>query len=327
MILLRIFKNARVAGMAGVIIFGVALFMISFTGKTAPLEFPGMPFYELIFGAIHRLPFLNRIVTLLLVLLLCFILFRIGLHYFLLDNRSYMPAFFFLFIVVVLPGAHQVTPALVGSVFYLLCFAILFGLHDDPPDTFRVFHASLVLALGSMFYMKLIWFVPLIWISLGTLRSVTLRELFYPVIAYLLLLLFLLSWYWGIRDDAGTLGDLLRENLSFRSAFIVRHFSVYAYYGYLLLLVLLASVYMVNRFQARKTYIQNIYQVMFYQFVAGILFFMFIARFSITGVVYIAFPVTFILSYYFHRRKNPWIHELALWIMVAGAVFVQVMRG
>lgn len=327
MILLRIFKNDRVAGVLGVIIIGVALFMISFTGKTAPLEFPGMPFYELIFGAIHRLPLLNRIVTLLLVLLLCFILFRIGLHYFLLDHRSYMPAFFFLFTVVVLPGSHQVTPALVGSVFYLLCFAILFGVHDDPPDTFRVFHASLVLALGSMFYMKLIWFVPLIWISLGTLRSVTLRELFYPVIAYLLLLLFLLSWYWGIRDDAGTLGDLLRENLSFRNIFIVKHFSVYAYYGYLLLLVLLASVYMVNRFQARKTYIQNIYQVMFYQFVAGILFFMFIARFSITAVVYIAFPVTFILSYYFHRRKNPWIQELALWIMVAGAVFVQVMRG
>ena len=327
MILLRIFKNDRVTGVLGVIIFGVALFMVSFTGKTAPLEFSGMPFYDLIFGAIHTFPVLNRIVSLLLVLLLCFILFRIGLHYFLLDRRSYMPAFFLLFTAVVLPGSHQVNPALLGSLFYLLCFSMLFGMHDDPPDTFRVFQASLVLALGSMFYMKLIWFVPLIWISLVTLRSVTLREMLYPVIAYLLLLLFLLTWYWGIQDDAGMLRDLLRENLSFRSVFIVRHFSVYAYYGYILFLVLLASVYMVNRFQARKTYIQNIFQVMFYQFVAGILFLIFIARFSVTAVVYIAFPVTFILSYYFHRRRNPWLHELALWIMVAGAIFVQVMSG
>lgn len=254
-------------------------------------------------------------------------LIRISVRYVLLKSRSIMPAIFFLFYIVALPTTQQVSPALVGSLFYLLCFGILFDVNDKPPDTFSVFIAGIVLAVGSMFYLKLIWFIPLIWISLGTMRSVTWRELFFPVMAYLLLGLFLFTWYWVVLDDAAGFTTLIAENLSFERAFEPHHFSAYLYYGYFFLMVLVASVYMVNRFQSRKTVIQNIYQVMFFMFIAGILFFLFIARFDTTSLVYIAFPVSFILSNYFHRRKNHWMHELALWVVVGLWVFVQLSNS
>ena len=337
MILLRIFKNNRSGGVAVIVVITLAIFLKTFIqgfvaggaegagGADRLVALTAMPFYNLVFGAIHTTPIINRIVTLFLLWMICYMLIRIGVRYVLLETRSLMPAIFFLVFSMSLPFTQQVSPALVGSIFYLLCFAILFDVHDKRPDTFSVFTASMVLALGSMFYLKLIWFIPLIWISLATMRTVTTRELFYPVIAYILLGLFLFSWHWVVLDNGQGFVKLIAENIRFEGVFKAYHFSAYIYYGFFMLLVIIASIYMVNRFQARKTVIQNIYQVMFYMFVAGLLFFFFIARFDATSLVFISFPIAYILSNYFHRRKNKWIHELILWIMVGLLVFVQIM--
>jgi ABC-type Na+ efflux pump permease subunit len=173
--------------------------------------------------------------------------------------------------------------------------------------------------------MKLIWFLPLIWVSLSTLRSVSLRELIYPVAALALMILMLFTWYWGIMDNAERFVTLMRQNLSFKSAFQPYHFSTYLYLGYFLVLVLVASIYMVNRFQVRKTAAQLIYQVLFYMFVAAILFFILITRYEPTSLIYIGFPIAFILSNFFHRRTNTWVHELMLWIGLGLLVYAQVM--
>ena len=89
--------------------------------------------------------------------------------------------------------------------------------------------------------------------------------------------------------------------------------------------MLVASVYMVNHFQSRKTLVQVIYQVLFYMFVAGLLFYVFVARFDPSSLVFIAIPVSYVLSNFFHRKRNPWTHEVALWILVGLVVYVQVM--
>ncbi|MFO7934534.1 MAG: DUF6427 family protein [Bacteroidales bacterium] len=325
MIWLRFFKNNRAGGVFGVVILAVALFLISFLSPEQPEDFSAMPFYRLVFGKIHTLPVLNRIITLIIMLGICLMLVRISFRYMLLEHRSYMPAYFFLLFSAALPSSHQVSPALIGSLFYILCFSMIFGVRDKKPDTFHIFNASLVLVLGSMFYLKLVWFIPLIWISLATLRPVSLREMFYPVIAYLILGLFLFTWYWVVLEDLERLAGLLRDNLAFQNSFHPYHYSVYLYYGFFLLLVAIASVYMANRFLTRKTAIQNIYQVMFYMFIAGILFFVMIAGWSYTALVYIAFPVSFLMADYFHRKRNPWTHELALWILLGLLVYAQIM--
>jgi len=329
MILLRLFKNNRITGMAGIFILTLALFFISIIRADEVTGFTGMPFYNLIFGAVHKSPILDQIIALAMMVFIGYMLIRIGARYVLLPIRSLMPALFFVLVSVALPETRQVSPALVGSVFYLFCFAILFDISDKAPNAFSVFTAGIVLALGSMFYLKLIWFLPLIWISLATLRSVTWRELLYPVVAYLLMGLFLVTWYWGVMDHGNQFLELIGKNLAFERSykhlFQANHISVLVYYGFILLLIIAASVFMITRFQARKTVVQNIYQVLFYMFIAGILFFTLTARFESASLVYIAFPVSYILSNYLHRKQNPWTHELIMWILVGLLVFVQWM--
>lgn len=331
MILLRIFKDNRAGGTLGIILLLFAIFVPSFIdafradGPEELQSFTCMPFYDLIFGAIHRVPVVNHLVAMLIILLISFILIRIGIRDQLVQDRSLMPAVFFILFTAALPAARQVSPALIGALFYLFSFAILFEMQDKQPDTLSIFTASLILVLGSMFCLRLIWFIPLIWISLWTMRSVTWRELLYPVVAYMLLALSLFTWYWGVRGNGAEFVELLSENLAFTGSLVAYHFSVYIYYGFILFLVGLSSIYMVNHFQTMKTVVQKIYQVLFYMFLAGVLFYLFISRFDPTSLVFIAIPASFVLSSYFHRRKSPWIHELLMWILVGLVVYVQLM--
>jgi len=330
MILLRLFKNNRVAGIAGLFFLSLAIFLKAFIQGGGPgtgsevFAHTGMPFYQLIFGAIHTTPVLNRIATLIILMFISYMIIRIAVRYVLLQFRSLMPAIFFILFSVVLPGTQQFSPALVGSLFFFLSFAILFDTHDKPPDSYLVFTASVVLVVGSMFYLKLIWFLPLVWAGLFTMRAVTGRELFYPVLAYLLLGLFLITWYWGIKDNMSGLGTLLKDNLAFEGSFRTYHFSTYFYYGFFVVLIGFASVYMWNRFQTRKTMTQNIYQVLFFMFVAGILFFVLIAKFDPITLVYMAMPLSYLLTNYFHQKKNHWTQEAAMWILLGLLLYVQL---
>ncbi len=110
-----------------------------------------------------------------------------------------------------------------------------------------MFIAGLILALGSMFYLKLIWFLPLIWISLWTPATCYLERIIYPVVAYLLLALFLFTWYWGVMD-------MVADSLNFLAGiWLLKKLRItcsnpiisvlYIYYGYFLLLVMRQYLY------------------------------------------------------------------------------------
>jgi len=66
-------------------------------------------------------------------------------------------------------------------------------------------------------------------------------------------------------------------------------------------------------------------EALFFMFLASILFYHFVTRLDTTALPYLTFPVTFILAYYFHRKRNSWGHELALWILVGLLVYAQLM--
>ena len=49
--------------MAGIFVFTLALFVISMIRTEEVTAFSGMPFYNLVFGAVHKNPLLDRIIA------------------------------------------------------------------------------------------------------------------------------------------------------------------------------------------------------------------------------------------------------------------------
>lgn len=322
--LLRLLKNNRTGGILFIGVLVILLWATTFIHPLLPDSDYQMPFYLVIARLTANSPLASTLLALLVNITIAVVIVRLNIRYFLIDDRSYMPATLYLLAATANPELHRISPVLIGGLFLLITLFILFNSHDDRPDSFRIFNASLVLVAGSLFYLKLIWFVPFIWITIGYFRSIRWREIFYPIVAYGLLFLFFVTYYWVIKDDAGQFGELLRSNLApsrekpgFSTPWIIS-------YGWLFFLILLASGYIIPGFQAGKIIVRKIYLVFFVLFLYSIGFYFAAATFDKDVIILVAIPVSYLLANYFHQRRTRWYHELLLWIWIGTIAYLQL---
>lgn len=324
MILLRLLKNNRAGGAVFVILLMLLQLVNSFIHPSSVSDWNTMPFYNLIFEPLHSLPILSAITAFFLIGIMAIMLVRLNVKYFLIDDRSFMPAAIFILLVSSFAPLRQVNPVLVGSLFLLITIVILFNAHEDKPDSLRIFNASLVLGLGSMFYLNLIWFVPLLWLVILIIRPIRWRELVYPIVVYFLLSLFIFTYYWVFRNDLALLTDILAKNLYFPASLAIYSNSWLIFIGFVLFLMLLASIYLLQRIQGRKIVIRKLYQVFFVIFLYTLLYDLFISKMLVEVIYILAIPVTYLLSNFFHRKRNHWINELLMWIWFGVIVYMQI---
>lgn len=325
MILLRLLKNNRAGGAIVIFLLLLLQWMQSIITPPETKEWPTMPFYSMIFEPLQALPHLSVIIAFIIFSSIAILLVRLNVKYFLIEDRSFMPAAMFILVAGTFPALHQLNPMLIGTLFLLVTIIILFNAQEDKPDSYRIFNASLVLGFGSLFYLKLIWFIPMIWLTILIIRPLRWRELVYPLVVIAMIGLFMFTYYWVILDDLDLLSDLIQANLSLPGSYEVYANSWLIYIAYLLLLVIISSIYILQGVQARKIIIRKLYQVFFLMFVYAILYDLIITKLMVESFYILALPVAYLISNFFHRKRNHWMHELLLWIWIGIIVYVQIV--
>ena len=325
MILLKLLKNNRAGGTIVIFILLMLQWGQSIVTPPEAKEWTTMPFYHMVFEPLAALPHLSVFVAFLIFSAIAILLVRLNVKYFLIEDRSFMPAAMFILIAGTFPGLHQLNPMLIGTLFLLITIIILFNAQEDNPDSFRIFNASLVLGLGSMFYLHLIWFIPMVWITILIVRPLRWRELVYPLVSFAMIALFLVTYYWVVLDDMELLSEVLMANLSLPSSYAVYENSWLILSAYLLVMILIASIYALRRVAARKIAIRKLYQVFFVIFLYAILFDLIITKMMVESFYILALPVAYLLSNFFHRKRNHWMHELLLWIWIGIIVYIHIM--
>ena len=153
--LLRLLKNNR---LPGILFLG---FLISLTWLRSFIALPeageviAMPFYQLAFGFVETKKVASLIISIFVYILIMFLIIRLNILHFLLDERSYMPAAFFLLISASWPPALQLNPVLVSSPFLVMALLMLIRGEEHRAEPLALFNATLILALGSLFYLKI----------------------------------------------------------------------------------------------------------------------------------------------------------------------------
>ncbi|MBN1131777.1 MAG: hypothetical protein JXR52_07660 [Bacteroidales bacterium] len=324
MLILRLFKNNREGGIVLVILLAFLTCLITFVRSPETVEWHGMPLYNFLFGPLAGFPRLSSLLAILIHLIVCLALVRLNLRYSLIEERTFMPALFYLLIVNAFPLLHQVNPLLIGSLFYLLSFRILIDSHAEPADNYRIFHAFLVFFAGTLFYARLVWFFPVMLIILLTLRPVTLRELSYPFVAAVFTALLLLTYYWVIEDNLRELSLILQKNLNFKASLHPLHFSKYLFIGYIFFLTIISSAFIARGFHIKKIITRNIYRVLLVMFLFSLVFYFPLSGQNQGAIYFMTIPLTYLLSNYFNQKSGAFIKELFIWILIGLGVFVQI---
>lgn len=323
--LLRLIKNNRTPGIILIASIMIALWTKSIVFPIVPESFSQMPVYDFIFGGLNHHPVLSSILGAICYAIIMVLIVRFNEIHFLLEDRSYMPVVFFLLLLGSYPHSLQLNPVLLASIFLILAILMLIRGDEHRADPMALFNASLLVAAGSIFYLKLIWFIPFLWITAAIIRPLKWRGILNPILVLLMLMLFYVTYYWVFKNDLGQLKDVISENLFISNGnFRELSLPLWIISGYLLLLVLLSSGYMLSRFQARKIIIRKLYQVFFILFVYCVFFYFFVSGYHPEMITLLIIPVAYLFSNYFQRKKNPFIHQLMIWLWILLVFYIQI---
>lgn len=96
-----------------------------------------------------------------------------------LSERNHMPAFFILILLLSFPEVQRLNPALIASVFIVLCADRLLLLVNKENDSLKIFEAAFFLTIGSFVYPPAILLFPSVIIALLIMKSPSWREWLY----------------------------------------------------------------------------------------------------------------------------------------------------
>ena len=302
----RLFSGNRITSAVMIIILGALLWIPSFMSlKTSAFYYPvrPMPLYGFLAHGFEGQVFLSKIFAFLFLLFQAVLIVRLNARFILIQERTLLPAFFFLLITAFYMPLLNFSEAIFGSFFFIIMLDLLFSTYKKEPNTYRFFEAGLVLGIASLFYARLIYFLPFIWIVAVIIRPFYWREWLYPVLGAILPYVFIIAGSYVAGGHPMDILVTLKENLVLYYGSFEGKLNYLLVVAFVFMLIFIASIYMLRIYQFRKIYIRNYYMIFFWLFVSSLLFFV-LTRLD-PGIVYVfAVPVSYILSNYFVNSRK-----------------------
>ena len=236
-----------------------------------------------------------------------FLVDYLNTRFILVNERTYLPAWFFVIITGLYPGIFSLNPVLPAALLIVILLHFLFTVYKAAPNCYRFFEAGIILGTAGLFYAPVVYFILFIWISAFLLRPFYWREWLYPLLG--VMAVFTLAWgyYYVVEGDALIFLNLLGKNLEPAGIKSIPDINIIAGSVYLMLMIVFSSFFMLKVFQFRKVYARDFFHVFFWLFLLSLLFFFLIAGGNY-GMLYItAIPSAYIITNYFiHGKKTTW---------------------
>lgn len=300
------------------------MFMHFHEATSLPYSRFEMPLYYGIEQLLLNSPLLSLIVTIMVLLLDAFMLNRINASYILLTKTTFMPALFFILIVSAYIPLQQLTPLLFSALFFILGLHTLFRTYRQEGQWMRIFDSSVLIAIGSLFYIKLGFFLFIVWMGILVLRKPSGREWLISIIGFAVPYVMVGVYLFVFQGNLMYQLQLYLIQLWSFEPLSVPDFSYLFFFGFLLILVLIASLKFMAEFQTRKVKIRRYYIMFFWVFATSVVLLL-IHRISYEGlVVFTAIPVSYLLSNYYLSLRSPAWGNLSLFILLLLTVFIQL---
>lgn len=279
--------------------------------------------YAPIFKITVKVPLLQVLLSLIIVLFLAFLIQQINSRYALIKVRTKLPIAIYIIIIGGFTTMHTLHPVFFGAIFLLVGIHSLFSVFNNSDPQLDIFNAGLFLAIGTLFYFNLVVILPAFLIAVSVLRRERKwREFLILIIGFIIPVLFALS-YAFFTDQLNEVFVTFQKNIITP----VNHFKTnYPLQGFLALLVFLTiigSLKMIQQYDSKKVSTRKYYLILFIIFVFSMLSFIFIPAASQEMLVIAVLPVTFLISNLFASIESGFWRELLFTLLLGTAIFMQ----
>jgi len=324
--LLKAFKSNQPYSILLLPLITIGLWLNSFLQPLAYPFFKGeesMILYQPIHLLLGNSPIVSTITAMVFIILLAFLVLKLNQQYAFIRVRTFLPSYLFVLITSGLHELHVMHPVYPAALFLILAIDRIFNTYDKERIHSNAFDSGIFLAIGSLFYLNLIFFFPILWIGFIILKpNVNWREYVLTTIGFILPWLAALAFYLatGRRDE---LVQTLESNITFHQIFLRDNLPIQIYGGFLILLTLAASFFLLSQFDGKKISSRRYFKTFFWIFLISVILIIANPAVSQEIIILMAIPLTYLISNYLIFMKRQVWGEVFLYVLAAGVIYLQ----
>lgn len=241
------------------------------------------------------------------------------------NERTFLPVYIFMFIVLALTEFHIVQPIILATIFMIWALRILFNAYEKRSAISEAFNAGLFIGIASLFCIHFGFLVILVPLGILIIRNTTTwREMLVPFIGALLPWIFFVCFF-ILTDNIERFQLIIDQYFKPLNTNTFRQWPVLSFFAYIFVLILISNLKIIKQYGLMNIAIRRYYKVfaLFFSLSIILLFLPFVSHLII---VFMAVPLSFLITNMFlNIRKSFWA-ELLMGILVIAAFTLQYIR-
>lgn len=284
-----------------------------------------MPLYKPLYSLLSKSAFVNNLLAMAFVILLSFIILRLNTVYSFIRVRTFFPSNIFVLILSGLLPLHTLHPVYFGALFLLISIDRIFGSYEERSIHSNAFDSGFFIGLGSLFYLPLIFYFPLVWIGFLLIRKTpNWRNFVLPLVGIVVPWLFAYTYYF-VTDSSGDIIHVIQQNLFTKNYFLRDNINLQIYVGFLVFITFLGSLFMLGQYDEKKVSARKYFQIFFLIFLVSLALLIFVPSVSLEVLIIMAIPLTFLISNYLIFMRRQFLANLFFAIFLGLIIYLQLV--
>ncbi|PTN10613.1 DUF6427 family protein [Mangrovibacterium marinum] len=257
------------------------------------------------------------------VLILTFFITRLNSVFSFIRQRTFLPSNLFVLILGGVVSMHGLHPVYFAAMFLLLSINRIFGAYEIKKPNSNAFDAGFLIGLGSLFYLNLIFYFPIVWIGFVLIRkNPGWRNFILPLLGLSIPWLYAFSYYF-FTDTLADFGQTIQQNIFTSNNFLQGNLNFQIYLGLLILLTLIGSTFLIARIDEKKVSTRKYFQIFFIVFIISMAILLAVPAVSQEILVIMAIPLVFLFSnYLIFMRMQLWANVF-VYLLLAMVIYMQ----
>ena len=123
-----------------------------------------------------------------------FLVHRANYALMLIRKKTYFPFLFYALLTSTNPDFFPFKSTSIGVFCLILALYQLFTSYHSPEATNKAYNVSLIIAVGSLLWVHILWFLPLFWVGMYNFRALNIRMFVASLFGVLTVYWFVLGW-------------------------------------------------------------------------------------------------------------------------------------
>jgi len=256
------------------------------------------------------------------VIIICIQLLYINAVFSFVRERTFLPAYLYIFVVYALPDLHVIQPVFFSAIFILLAIQNIFSSFEKKKTIGNAFNAGFLTGMAALFYPGVILLVFLVPFGLYTLKNIIgWREYIASLLGLLLTLLYTFFFYF-IFSDVSKLFEIFSNIIVKKEGSIFHFLPVQIFFAFLILITIVSSIFIVRQYDEKKISTRRYFKILSFYFFTSLLLFI-LPSVSHELLVILAIPLTFLITNYLIFKRRRFWAELFFTVLILISMALQ----